>query len=447
MAFQLQNPLKRALSALHPMPQNDLTIRAPLEPSREASLRERLADINKAPADNPILPLGRLDTLHFARLLIVEGPDHPGEYASALFFLANVDGPVSDFLRKLASDFGEGLDLIFASCQGYPESGARNLSSRLRFLEKHSVPSQTFYINTVGRTVRQIRDEDELYQAIQDFLDHYSPGPDDAPRDIRQAIIDFVQNHSELADMVSPRPRPGKLWKAVEQLRLAGFLVAGGIILFWGWPLLLAWLIGISVLEKADTEFTHRAPLSRLNQLRATEDFLPHNPFAAVGYVKPGLLRRITARGLLLPAQVVVRHIFNNGNLAGIPLLGLDGVYTIHFARWTLLENDRRLLFTSNYDGSMESYMVDFIDKVAWGLNIIFSNGFGYPRTRLLVFGGARNEQRFKDYLGLHQLENLVWYSPYPHLTALQMASNQVIRDGLRGHMSNRQAQAWLKRL
>ena len=31
--------------------------------------------------------------------------------------------------------------------------------------------------------------------------------------------------------------------------------------------------------------------------------------------------------------------------------------------------------------------MDDFIDKVAWGLNIVFSNGFGYPRARWLVFG------------------------------------------------------------
>ena len=34
-----------------------------------------------------------------------------------------------------------------------------------------------------------------------------------------------------------------------------------------------------------------------------------------------------------------------------------------------------RVAFLSTYDGSLESYMDDFIDKVAWGLNAIFSNG------------------------------------------------------------------------
>ena len=379
--------------------------------------------------------------------MIVEGPDHPATYGSALFLLANVDGSADAFLAQLASEFGEGLDLLFSACIGYPGPDQRNLATRLGFLRRQVIPSQTFYINTIGRSVQQIREEDELYQAIQAFLDRYSPAPDTSAREVRNAIIDFVRTTPQLSPMLAPRRGPGTLWKAIETLRFTGLLALAGVVLFWGWPLIALWLLAIRMQEAADTEFTHRAPLSRLNRLRATEDFLPHNPFAAVGYVKPGLLRRMTARGLLVPAQAVLRHVFNSGNLAGVPILGLDGVYTIHFARWTLLENDRRLLFTSNYDGSMESYMVDFIDKVAWGLNLIFSNGVGYPRTRWLVSGGARNEQRFKDYLGLHQLENLVWYSPYPHLTALQIASNEVVRDGLRGRMSNRQARAWLRRL
>ena len=52
------------------------------------------------------------------------------------------------------------------------------------------------------------------------------------------------------------------------------------------------------------------------------------------------------------------------------------------------------MLFLSNYDGSREAYMDDFINKVGWGLNIIFGNGFGYPRTRWMIFDGAKNELR-----------------------------------------------------
>ena len=63
---------------------------------------------------------------------------------------------------------------------------------------------------------------------------------------------------------------------------------------------------------------------------------------------------------------------------------------TIHFARWVFIDGKRRMFFASNYDGSLESYMDDFIDKVAWGLNLVFSNGVGYPRTQLARASAAR---------------------------------------------------------
>ena len=56
-------------------------------------------------------------------------------------------------------------------------------------------------------------------------------------------------------------------------------------------------------------------------------------------------------------------------------------------------------------------------------------------------------EQRFKDYLGNHQVENQVWFTAYPQLTAVNIANNEAIHDGLQGRMNERQARAWLKRL
>ncbi len=76
------------------------------------------------------------------------------------------------------------------------------------------------------------------------------------------------------------------------------------------------------------------------------------------------------------------RQIYTRGRLARVG--------TIHFARWVFMDNKRRLLFGSNYDGSLDSYMDDFINKVAFGLNLVFSNGIGYPRTR---FPAVRRRQ------------------------------------------------------
>jgi len=163
------------------------------------------------------------------------------------------------------------------------------------------------------------------------------------------------------------------------------------------------------------------------------------NQFSAVGFLKPGKLRRLTAGTALRLVDYGARNVFNRGQLTGVK--------TIHFARWVYLDDHRRLIFASNYDGSLESYMDDFIDKVAWGLNAVFSNGVGYPRTIGLVFGGAHREQEFKDYLRRHQLPIQVWYSAYPQLTAVNIENNARVRAGLYGEMSRAETESWLARI
>jgi hypothetical protein len=83
---------------------------------------------------------------------------------------------------------------------------------------------------------------------------------------------------------------------------------------------------------------------------------------------------------------------------------------------------------------------------VAWGLNLVFSNGVGYPRTNWLVQGGARNSQAFKNYLRRHQVPNSVWYKASPGLTAMDLARHGRIRDALeRRSMSDADIEAWLR--
>jgi hypothetical protein len=121
-------------------------------------------------------------------------------------------------------------------------------------------------------------------------------------------------------------------------------------------------------------------------------------------------------------------------------------VTTIQFARWVFLDDKRRVLFCSNYDGSLESYMDDFINKVAFGLNVVFSNGIGYPSTNWLILDGAKDDQKFKDFLRRHELPTDVWYNAHPGLTALDKRRNALIREGLeKSSMSDRQIQEWLQ--
>jgi len=159
----------------------------------------------------------------------------------------------------------------------------------------------------------------------------------------------------------------------------------------------------------------------------------------AVGLVKPGRFRELTLRVVVFAISYVTRHVLNRGNLAGVK--------TIHFARWVFLDDRRRMFFASSYDGSLESYMDDFIDKISWGLNIVFSNGYGYPRAKFLVFGGSRDELAFKDYLRRNMASVRVWYAPYGNLTALNIQRNERVRAGLYADLDRDQELAWVEDL
>jgi hypothetical protein len=208
-------------------------------------------------------------------------------------------------------------------------------------------------------------------------------------------------------------------------------------------PVLAAVLIFLYVLrryEKGEPEVIPPPTLEHDASLAALEDHDVSNQFTVIGSVKPSAFRRALLTIVLWLTNYGARHVYNRGFLARIQ--------TIHFARWVFVDNKRRVLFASNYDGSHHAYMEDFINKVGWGLNIVFSNGFGYPRTNWLIRDGSKNELRFKDTNRRHQIPTQVWYKAYPGLTAFDLARNTRIREGLeRRWMTNPQIRDWLRDL
>ena len=164
------------------------------------------------------------------------------------------------------------------------------------------------------------------------------------------------------------------------------------------------------------------------------------NHMISITQRKPGALRWFTSRLVFWAVGEFAARYYRPGFLSDIG--------TIHFARWVLVDNKRRVLFTSNYDGGHQAYMDDFINKAAWGLNVAFSSGVGWPRTDWLLLRGARREQYFKYFQRRHQLPTQVWYKAYPGLTLQDLRRNALIRAGLeKSEMSDAQALAWLKLL
>lgn len=418
-----------------------LTIIAKIKPAEIEHLRTILGSIRENRSKPNIIPFEKIDTIHFARLMILdETKDLRGNIIRpSLVMLTNFDAPLNKHLEELATDAGGGLDQVFSHCEGYPEPNQRSPQSRMAFLRSHQVKSKPFYVNTRGRTVQQIRQEEQLRQAIGKFLDRKS-WPDGTPSNtVRTAIQEFVRKQPDLRWALSPADPPELSWRLKETLHKIGM----PLLLLPFLPLILVVLpIGLLLLrfhEEREIPDTSKADPERVRQLRDDEDFGVQNQIIAIGQFKLGWFRKIISRIVLELADYLIRHVFNQGSLSGLN--------TIHFARWVTVDEGRRLFFTSNYDGSLESYMNDFIDKAAWGLNAIFSNGDGFPKTRWLFFDGIRDEQAYKTFLPTRQIPSQVWYSAYPELSTINIQNNAVIRRDLFRNLSSAQVDEWLQRL
>lgn len=161
------------------------------------------------------------------------------------------------------------------------------------------------------------------------------------------------------------------------------------------------------------------------------------NHMFAVSRLKPGRFRNLLLRFVYRGIEALAGS-FRPGHLADIG--------TIHFARWVKLPGTNRLLFFSNYDGSWESYLEDFITKAHQGLTAVWSNTKDFPRTKLLINDGATDGARFKRWARRQQRPTQFWYSAYPDLTAQRIRTNAHVRAGIASTRSESAAKAWIER-
>lgn len=412
------------------------------------NLRELLATMTKSPgyADphNDLLPFGEFDRLHVARFVILESKTAddirahgvaPRNIPPALALLGDCDGKVASFLEELANKTGPGLMKIFAHCEDAP-ARKNQLSD---WLKTKNIRPQANYINWVGRTVRQIKQEDALHQRLATTMQNLVDKDDrlDANQ-VRQKLMTQVEwdKHDGRLSLTPSVPISvfRKISKLADMVLLPIVLLISSPLLLLGAPF---YLLRLRQLERSDPEITLRPTSEHIRSLTAQEDHDVSNQFNVLGDVKPGLFRLMTLKATLGLVNYAARHVYNHGFLARIR--------TIHFARWVLIDNNQRVLFASNYDGSHEAYMDDFINKVSWGLNLVFSNGVSYPATRWLIKGGAEREQIYKYTLRRHQLPSEVWYKAYPGLTAVDLERNSRIRYGLENRPpSDAGIRAWL---
>jgi hypothetical protein len=419
--------------------QEALTVIAEIVPGQLAPLQQLLGRIRDHVNDWNVIPFAKLRGLHFARFIAFEpAKDLDGRPVPAQLALeTSVDAPLGGHLDELSSVCGEGIDAVFSHCVGYPGVGGRSPATRRAYLRDHSVKSAAVHINRRGRSLEQIQQEGRLRKEINQYLDSADFGllP---PAQIKQQIVAFVRGRRDLDWALRPPEPPALSWRIKEALHC----VFGLLLILVFSPLLLLGLPLFLILlrrhEKRDVPDTSGASPESVRAFRDDEDFWAHNQVVAAGFLKAGAFRQLTIAAILAVTDYATRHIYNRGILSGLN--------TIHFARWVRMNGRRGMFFSSNYDGSLESYMNDFIDKAAWGLNAIFSNGDGFPRTCYMFCGGITDEKAYKRLLPTRQAPSNVWYSAYPFLTTKNIANSEAIRKGLSEEMDEAQTRRWLRR-
>lgn len=161
-----------------------------------------------------------------------------------------------------------------------------------------------------------------------------------------------------------------------------------------------------------------------LREMAQHEDQVVQNHMVSIVLVKPGILRAIVLRAGLWALGLAVRVVATNGYLGSMR--------TIHFAHWALVNNGNRLVFFSNFDGSWESYLDDFIEKAHGGLTLAWCNGVGFPPARFLIFDGASHGRRFKAWARHSMDVSRFWFSAYKDFTVNQIERQSRVAEGLR---------------
>ncbi|NGN42936.1 cytochrome P450 [Mesorhizobium sp. CGMCC 1.15528] len=449
------------------------------------ALREKVAAFGNPATGQIAAALDANGSIHFASLAVAckaEPADEKSDDEAHLVLELSGDGTDEAVMDNFAATAGHLVRGIFEEAGGL--SSAEALETLMR---KHAVKiSQLFGSNaglvfsgTPGHSVARIHAEAKLENAARQIIATMDrPGGENAGKTLAKVRERLAENKDygwalEPAEGLLELPG-GSGWRAAWMtfkapwvffptvimllvlwwmtfnltfglgggvIRIAFLsilalgLTLGGLIVFFGIIGGLLYL-GLRRLEKRDVPSETSVDPDRLETIISRENHILQNNLTAISVMKPSTMRRLALRLAFYIISISAKSIYRPGFLSGIN--------TIHFARWVLLPGTNKLMFFSNYGGSWESYLEDFIAKAHLGLTGVWSNTLGFPRARALFWKGATDGDRFKRWARLQQIPTLFWYSAYPELNTGRIRMNSLIRSGIAKAETESEARDWL---
>jgi len=445
------------------------TVLIPFRESFALAVETELNQFGNPPVPSVKRALDRLRTIHFMSISVVRmgDPARVGAGAEDAFLVLEVsaDGDARMALTQVATALRDPLRNLLQAA-GLDE--AADLPSLLIKHEQAIGPGWLSprlglcFAGTPGMSVHRIRREAALAWRILRMGDELAADTS-ALEKLQQVREKLWGRGDKWAFGSEPMPyldtkRSGRVgaaaqvgpaiaWTLLWPLLLVVLPVLALAWLWQWWAALLVFLLTVGALvgyllylrrlEKRDVPNDTAPDADHVRDVMDRENFYPKNLLVNVTEMKPGWLRRLALRAAFLAIGQLAAKKFRPGLLANLG--------TIHFARWMLLPGAQsRLVFLSNYDGALESYLEDFVQMAPQGVTGIWSNTVGFMRSRWLFTDGAVDGDRLRRFVLRHQQPARFWYCGYPSLTTTRIRANAAICRGIAAANTEEAAQAWL---
>jgi hypothetical protein len=373
--------------------QSALTVIVPIYPEKQQQLRTYL----EGSTDSINRYFSQSSSTHFARFVILE--DEPqGIKKPYLLFSSTHDGNFETYmdelvgLTKAASPQTDVLNTIFGYCQGYVPFASRDAKLFSDFIHRHTLPSNTFFMAYWNKSVPEIKDSSALYNELHQSLENSS------------LCTELSRNCNRPASLNDVKPqKPTVLKSGFITQKFEEFLEK-----YW---------VKIRPVQNDPGYHLQSNPtqLARRHESKVVEDrivqnqvLIAQNQFLTLHAIDPGFLGTN-----LLILKVILwlaagRAKKAKGNLSGIP--------TIHSLRWVIIPSGMigvkpYLLFESNYNGSWDSYVDDFVQYACRRMNLIWGKCQDYRSQ------GAQDTEWFKQHIRNYLFPAQAYYSAYPDLT------------------------------
>ncbi len=425
--------------------QSELNIICPIQEENLAALRSSLEQLEENLTTNRVLPFDKLNTVHFARWVILEPTeDLRGEkIGPQLLLIVDFDGDRKSFLEVFVGACAIDLYALYRYCENFPSQALHDHSAFVSYLETHHVKTSAGFSGHPRKSLVRIHREDMLRESLAECLDRGMEAgvwEGKSKQDVYQDLQKIIKQNPKYHWVFQSKDKNYPWWRKYFPESLLFILI---IVLV---SLESVFLFLFAVLAFAFSWYLHEkncqvpSPFDgthkRVSDLQTQEDHLSQNQMTSITYVKPGLFYLVSLKIILWLVNLLARYKFVDGYLQGIS--------GIHFARWILIDQGRRLLFVSNFDGSWQHYLGDFIDRAALGLTAIWLHTAGFPKLDSKSLGGAWNEVDFKVYARASQTPTQFWYSAYKHLSVENIHQNSSIRQGIVGELTEENS-AWIR--